>query len=85
MARSAPGRRRWSRWSARSEANYDLDQPEGRCTLAMGWLTAAWGVDTKEVVHVASALDELGRLLGTYSCPTTAAGYRQHCGAGWAE
>ena len=33
----APGRRCWSRWSARSEARtYDLDQPEGRCMLAMG-------------------------------------------------
>ena len=44
LARSAPGRRRWSRWSARSEARTnDLDQPEGRCRLAMGRLTAAWG------------------------------------------
>jgi hypothetical protein len=42
--RGAPGRRRWSRWSARSEARtYDLDQPEGRCRLGMGRLTAAWG------------------------------------------
>jgi hypothetical protein len=33
----APGRRCWSRWSARSEARtYDLDRPEGRCMLAMG-------------------------------------------------
>ena len=33
----APGRRCWSRWSARSEARTnDLDQPEGRCMLAMG-------------------------------------------------
>jgi hypothetical protein len=32
--RGAPGRRRWSRWSARSEARtYDLDLPEGRCRL----------------------------------------------------
>ena len=34
---SASGRRCWSRWSARSEARTnDLDQPEGRSTLAMG-------------------------------------------------
>ena len=33
----APGRRRWSRWSARSEARtYDLDRPEGRCRRVMG-------------------------------------------------
>jgi hypothetical protein len=37
FVRSAPGRRCWSRWSARSEARTnDLDQPEGRCMLAMG-------------------------------------------------
>src|SRR5215218_916657 len=35
------------------------------------------GVDTHKDVHVAAALDELGRLLGTESFPTTAAGYRQ--------
>ena len=35
------------------------------------------GVDTHKDVHVAAALDELGRLLGTSSFPTTAAGYRQ--------
>ena len=35
------------------------------------------GVDTHKDVHVAAALDELGRLLGTGSFPTTAAGYRQ--------
>jgi hypothetical protein len=44
LMRVAPGRRCWSRWSARSEARtYDLDQPEGRCRLAMGRLAAAWG------------------------------------------
>jgi hypothetical protein len=44
LARTAPGRRRLSRWSARSEARTnDLDGPEGRCRLAMGRLTAAWG------------------------------------------
>ena len=35
------------------------------------------GVDTHKDVHVAAALDELGRLLGTQSFPTTTAGYRQ--------
>jgi hypothetical protein len=36
-ARMAPDRRRWSRWSARSEARtYDLDEPEARCRLVMG-------------------------------------------------
>src|SRR6478735_9066623 len=35
------------------------------------------GVDTHKDVHVAAVLDELGRLLGTKSFATTAAGYRQ--------
>ena len=35
------------------------------------------GVDTHKDVHVAAALDELGRLLGTGSFPTTTVGYRQ--------
>lgn len=35
------------------------------------------GVDTHKDVHVAAALDHLGRLLGTQSFPTTAAGYRE--------
>ena len=35
------------------------------------------GVDTHKDVHVAAVLDELGRLLGTGSFPTTMAGYRQ--------
>src|ERR1700754_5186762 len=35
------------------------------------------GVDTHKDVHVAAALDELGRLLATGSFPTTTAGYRQ--------
>ena len=35
------------------------------------------GVDTHKDVHVAAVLDELGRLLGTESFSTTAAGYRQ--------
>jgi hypothetical protein len=41
--RGAPGRRCWSRWSARSAARTnDLDRPEDRCTLVMG-RSAAWG------------------------------------------
>jgi transposase len=35
------------------------------------------GVDTHKDVHVAAALDELGRLLGTGSFATTTAGYQQ--------
>ncbi len=35
------------------------------------------GIDTHKDVHVAAVLDELGRLLGTSSFPTTAAGDRQ--------
>ena len=35
------------------------------------------GVDTHQDLHVAAALDQLGRLLGTHAFPTTAAGYRQ--------
>jgi transposase len=35
------------------------------------------GVDTHADVHVAAAVDELGRLLGTRSFPTTPAGYRR--------
>lgn len=35
------------------------------------------GVDTHKDVHVAAVLDELGRLLGTRSFPTTTTGYRQ--------
>jgi transposase len=35
------------------------------------------GVDTHKDVHVAAALDELGRLLGTESFRTPAAGSRQ--------
>src|SRR4051812_33274416 len=34
------------------------------------------GVDTHKDVHVAAALDGVGKLLGTESFPTTAAGYR---------
>ncbi len=35
------------------------------------------GVDTHAEVHVAAALDERGRLLGTCTIPTTAAGFRE--------
>lgn len=35
------------------------------------------GVDTHKDLHVAAALDELGRVLGTESFPTTVAGYRR--------
>lgn len=35
------------------------------------------GVDTHKDVHVAAALDQLGRVLGTSSFPTTPAGYRR--------
>jgi transposase len=35
------------------------------------------GVDTHKDIHVAAAVDELGRTLGTESFPTTTAGYRQ--------
>jgi len=34
------------------------------------------GVDTHADVHVAAALDQLGRLLATQSVPSTPAGYR---------
>jgi transposase len=35
------------------------------------------GVDTHQDVHVAAALDQLGRVLGTAAFPTTVTGYRQ--------
>jgi transposase len=38
-------------------------------------MTVTVGVDTHAEVHVAAALDHLGRLLGTCSVPTTPAGY----------
>jgi transposase len=38
--------------------------------------TVIGGVDTHKDVHVAAALDHLGRLLGTAEFPTTAVGYR---------
>jgi transposase len=35
------------------------------------------GVDSHGEVHVAAALDQLGRLLATTTVPTTTRGYRQ--------
>lgn len=35
------------------------------------------GVDTHKEVHVAAAIDQLGRILGTGSFPSTQAGYRR--------
>ena len=35
------------------------------------------GVDTHKDVHVAVVIDEVGRVLGTESFPTTVAGHRQ--------
>ncbi len=39
--------------------------------------TVTIGVDTHKDTHVAAALDDVGRLLGTASFPTTLAGYRE--------
>jgi len=52
-------------------------------TMAHSELIVTVGVDTHRDAHVAAALDERGRLLGTGSFPTTRAGY----GAlvGWAS
>lgn len=38
------------------------------------------GVDTHQDLHVAAALDQVGRVLGTLSFPTTPSGYRQMLG-----
>ena len=38
------------------------------------------GVDTHKDMHVAAALDGVGRLLGTESFPTTRRGYRRLLG-----
>lgn len=40
-------------------------------------LVVTLGVDTHADVHVAAALDQLGRLLGTLSIPATTSGYHQ--------
>ena len=46
-------------------------------TLTANDVVVTGGVDTHQDLHVAAALDQLGRLLGTHAFPTTAAGYRQ--------
>ena len=46
-------------------------------TLTANELVVTGGVDTHQDLHVAAALDQLGRVLGTESFPTTVAGYRR--------
>jgi len=46
-------------------------------TIAPADVVVTGGVDTHLDVHVAAALDQLGRVLGTESFPTTPAGYRR--------
>ena len=46
-------------------------------TMAATGVVVTGGVDTHKDVHVAAALDQMGRLLGTSSFPTTPVGYRQ--------
>jgi hypothetical protein len=46
-------------------------------TIALPGVVVTGGVDTHLELHVAAALDQLGRVLGTQSFPTTLAGYRQ--------
>jgi len=46
-------------------------------TLTANDVVVTGGVDTHQDVHVAAALDQLGRVLGTESFPTTVAGYRR--------
>jgi len=46
-------------------------------TMAASGATVTGGVDTHADLPVAAALDDLGRVLGTASFPTTAAGYRR--------
>jgi transposase len=46
-------------------------------TLTPKDVVVTGGVDTHQDLHVAAALDQLGRQLGTHTFPTTAAGYRQ--------
>ncbi len=45
-------------------------------TIAVADVVVTGGVDTHLDLHVAAALDQLGRVLGTESFPTTPAGYR---------
>jgi transposase len=46
-------------------------------TMTATGVVVTGGVDTHQDLHVAAALDQLGRVLGTESFPTTVAGYRQ--------
>src|SRR3954453_5885142 len=46
-------------------------------TLTANDLVVTGGGNPPRDLHVAAALDQLGRLLGTHTFPTTAAGYRQ--------
>jgi transposase len=46
-------------------------------TIALTDVVVTGGVDTHQDLHVAAALDQLGRVLGTQSFATTPAGYRQ--------
>ena len=46
-------------------------------TVIANGVVVTGGIDTHQDVHVAAALDQLGRVLGTASFPTTIAGYRQ--------
>ena len=46
-------------------------------TLALHDVVVTGGVDTHKDLHVAAALDQLGRVLGTQAFRTTPAGYRQ--------
>lgn len=45
-------------------------------TIALTDVVVTGGVDTHKDLHVAAALDQLGRVLGTQSFPTTPTGYR---------
>jgi transposase len=49
-------------------------------TLTANDVVVTGGVDTHQDLHVAAALDQVGRVLGTQSFPTTPAGYRQLLG-----
>jgi transposase len=46
-------------------------------TIALTDVVVTGGVDTHQDLHVAAALDQLGRVLGTQSFPATPVGYRQ--------
>ncbi|MDP9435484.1 MAG: IS110 family transposase [Actinomycetota bacterium] len=46
-------------------------------TMTSPEVVVTGGVDTHQDLHVAAALDQLGRVLGTESFPTTIGGYRQ--------